>query len=65
LCEPIAAERRKLSRAEQEKKHELGMKFALADLQKAGFKVAFQKDPFIDRKKEKGDEMWVIVAETF
>jgi ubiquinone/menaquinone biosynthesis C-methylase UbiE len=63
LCEPIAEERRKLSRAEQEKKHELGMKFALEDLQKAGFRIALQKDPFIDRTKEKGDKMWVVVAE--
>jgi ubiquinone/menaquinone biosynthesis C-methylase UbiE len=63
LCEPIAEERRKLSRAEQEKKHELGMKFALEDLQKAGFRITLQKDPFIDRTKEKGDKMWVVVAE--
>jgi ubiquinone/menaquinone biosynthesis C-methylase UbiE len=62
ICEPIAEERRKGSRAEQEKKHELGMNYALEDLKKAGFKIDFQKDPFIDRTKEKGDKMWAIVA---
>ena len=63
ICEPIAAERRDLSRREQERKHELAMSYALADLKKAGFKILFQKDNFIDRTKEKGDSMWVVVAE--
>jgi ubiquinone/menaquinone biosynthesis C-methylase UbiE len=63
LCEPIAEERKKLQRSEQEKKHELGMMYALEDLKKAGFKIIYQKDPFIDRTNEKGDKMWVIVAE--
>jgi ubiquinone/menaquinone biosynthesis C-methylase UbiE len=62
ICEPIAEERRKSSRADQERKHELALQFALEDLAKAGFKVTFQKDPFIDRVKEKGDKMWVVVA---
>jgi hypothetical protein len=38
------------------------MEFALADLRKAGFKILLQEDPFIDRTKEKGDKMWVIIA---
>lgn len=63
LCEPIAETRRKLSRAEQEQKHELGINFALEDLKKAGFEITYQKDPFVDRSKAKGDVMWVIVAE--
>ncbi len=63
ICEPIAAERRRLLRSEQERKHELGMNFALQDLQKAGFKIIFSKDPYIDREKIKGDKMWIIVAE--
>jgi SAM-dependent methyltransferase len=62
LCEPIAEERRKLTRSEQEKKHELGMSFAIADLEKAGFKILTKKDPFADREKIKGDKMWLIVA---
>ena len=62
LCEPVAEERRKLSREDQEKKHELGMNFALADLQKAGFVILKQQDPFVDRSKEKGDKMWLLVA---
>lgn len=62
LCEPIADERRKLVRKEQEAKHELSMNFALEDLQKAGFTILKQQDPFVDRSKEKGDKMWLIVA---
>lgn len=62
LCEPIADERRKLIRKDQEAKHELSMSFALEDLLKAGFIILKQQDPFIDRSKEKGDKMWLIVA---
>jgi ubiquinone/menaquinone biosynthesis C-methylase UbiE len=62
ICEPIAESRRKLTRAEQERRHELGMKFALEDLEKAGFKVLEKIDPFVDREKIKGDKMWIIVA---
>jgi SAM-dependent methyltransferase len=32
LCEPIAEARKKLTRVEQEKRHEIGMNFALEDL---------------------------------
>jgi ubiquinone/menaquinone biosynthesis C-methylase UbiE len=63
LCEPIAESRRNSKRSEQEGKHELGMNFALEDLKKAGFKISFQKDPYVDRTKEKGDKMWVVLAE--
>jgi ubiquinone/menaquinone biosynthesis C-methylase UbiE len=63
ICEPIADTRRKVSRVEQEKKHELSIDHALKDLRDAGFKIDYQKDPFIDRTKEKGDKMWVVVAE--
>jgi precorrin-6B methylase 2 len=62
ICEPIADERRKLPREDQELKHELGMGFVLQDLQKAGFIILKQQDPFVDRSKEKGDKMWLLVA---
>jgi precorrin-6B methylase 2 len=62
LCEPIAEERRKLPRADQETKHELGINFALEDLARAGFSVIRKQDPFADRLKEKGDKMWLLVA---
>jgi len=62
LCEPIAEERRTLNREDQEKKHELGMNYALDDLQKAGFSIIKKLDPYVDRSKEKGDKMWLIVA---
>ena len=61
LCEPIAGERRKMQRADQERKHELGINFALEDLKKAGFTIIKQQDPFVDRT-DKGDKMWIIVA---
>lgn len=61
LCEPIANERRKMVRADQEKKHELGMSYALDDLSKAGFIILKKQDPFVDRA-EKGDKMWLVVA---
>lgn len=63
LCEPIAEARKKLTRAEQENKHELAMNFALEDLKKAGFEIVVQKDPFVDRSKVKGDMMWIVVAQ--
>jgi len=62
LCEPIAEDRRNSERADQEKRHELGLAFALGDLKKAGFQVLFQKDPFVDREIIKGDKMWIVVA---
>lgn len=62
ICEPIARERRGLSRSQQEQKHELDMQFALQDLKNAGFKIILSKDPYIDRTKIKGDQLWLIVA---
>jgi ubiquinone/menaquinone biosynthesis C-methylase UbiE len=63
LCEPIAEERRKLSREDQERKHELGIDYAIEDLKKAGFKILLKDESFVDRLKEKGDVMWLIVCE--
>ena len=63
LCEPIAEARKKLTRVEQEKRHEIGMNFALEDLKNAGFEIIYQKDPFVDRSKVKGDMMWIVVAQ--
>ena len=62
LCEPIAENRRNATRTEQERKHELGINFAIDDLNRAGFVIRYQKDRFADRTKIKGDTMWVIVA---
>lgn len=62
ICEPIAESRRNSTRAQQEGKHELAMKFALEDLEKAGFSIQEKTDPFVDREKVKGDKMWIIVA---
>jgi ubiquinone/menaquinone biosynthesis C-methylase UbiE len=62
ICEPIAEERRELPRASQEKKHEIGIRYVIDDLEKAGFHIELRRDPYIDRTKEKGDKMWIIVA---
>jgi len=62
ICEPIAESRRNLGRADQEKKHELDMNYAVDDLTKAGFTILETTDPFVDREKVKGDKMWIIVA---
>lgn len=62
ICEPIADSRRGLSRNEQERRHELEMKYALEDLARAGYTISFQWDNYIDRTAEKGDKMWVVVA---
>lgn len=63
LCEPIADDRRTATRDVQERKHELGIKFAIEDLRKAGFWIVKQQDPFVDRTQEKGDTMWLLVAQ--
>lgn len=62
ICEPIADERKELTRSEQERKHELGLRFAIDDLKKAGFKIMLQQENFVDRTEEKGDRMWVVVG---
>jgi len=63
ICEPISDARKKLSREEQERKHELGLNYALEDLKEAGFRIISQQETFVDRVKEKGDKMWLIVCE--
>lgn len=63
ICEPISDERKKLSREDQERKHELGINYALEDLRQMGFKIISQQESFVDRLKEKGDKMWIIVCE--
>ena len=63
ICEPISEERKKIPRDEQERKHELGMDYAIADAVQAGFKVIWKQESFVDRVKEKGDMMWLIVCE--
>lgn len=63
ICEPLAASRRGLARAEQEDRHEVGINYVVEDLIKAGFKIVKREDPFVDRKAVKGDVMWLLVAE--
>ena len=62
LCEAVAESRRGATRENQEGRHELGINFAAGDLNKAGFTILKQQDPFVDRTREKGDKMWLLVA---
>jgi ubiquinone/menaquinone biosynthesis C-methylase UbiE len=62
ICEPIAEERKNKPREDQEKRHELGMNYALEDLTKAGFRIVYKNEIFADRTKVKGDKMWIVVA---
>lgn len=63
IMEPIGDDRRGMSRSSQEAKHEIDMKYVIADLQKAGYRVLRQEDPFIDRTEKKHDKMWLLIAE--
>lgn len=62
LCEAIADSRKESTRQDQARKHELGIQYAIEDLKKAGFTIILQKDPYLDRTKEKGDKMWLLVV---
>lgn len=62
ICEPIADERRNWSRDQQAEKHEIAMKFVKDDLLDAGFRIVHSTDPFVDRRRIKGDVMWIIVG---
>lgn len=64
IMEPIADDRRGLPRSSQEARHELDMKYAIADLEKAGYRILRREDPFIDRSEKKQDMMWLLIAET-
>ena len=64
IMEPISDDRRGLPRSSQEARHELDMKYAIADLEKAGYRILRQEDPFIDRTEKKQDMMWLLIAET-
>ncbi len=61
LVEPIAKERMAWTRKKQADKHEIALRFALADLKAAGFSIKKQRDPFIERPS-KDDRMWMAVA---
>lgn len=61
LVEPIAASRLKWTRKDQAGKHEIALRYVLADLKEAGFTIRSKKDPFINRPS-KNDRMWMAVA---
>lgn len=62
ILEPIRDSFRGKSRSAQEDKHEIEMRYVKEDLANAGFRIIKEQDPFIDRIKPKGDNLWVLVA---
>lgn len=63
LIEPIASEREKWARKRQADKHEIAIRYACEDLKKAGFTIIKEENSFLDRKEEKGDRLWMIIAQ--
>ena len=61
IVEPISERRRSAMREVQERHHEIGIGYARADLEAAGFEVLDAHDPFVKRKSQ-GDEMWLLVG---
>ena len=61
LVEPITPSRRVAMREVQESHHEIGIDYARADLEAAGFEILDARDPFIKRKSQR-DEMWLLVG---
>ena len=61
LIEPIAHKRESWTRKEQADKHEISIRYAIQDLNQAGFHITKKLDPFIQRKS-KSDRMWMMVA---
>lgn len=62
ILEPISKDRRGWERRRQEDRHEIDIKYVIQDVEKAGFKVLTRHDPFIDRRREKKDELWFLMA---
>jgi len=62
IIEPVADERKDWSRKKQTDKHEIAIRYVKKELKEAGFKIIEQKDMFLDRTKEKGDKLWMLVA---
>ena len=63
LIEPVAEERKAWSREKQGDKHEIAIRYVVKDLEKAGFRIIRREAEFIDRIDQKGDHLWLIVAE--
>jgi len=62
IVEPIADQRNGWSRKKQAEKHEISIRYVIKDLKNAGFELIQDITPFIDRTKQKGDKMWMLVA---
>ena len=62
ILEPISKARRDWQRGRQEDHHEIDIKYVIEDLEKAGFEILTQYDPFIDRGQKKKDELWFLMA---
>ena len=63
ILEPIRNDRRGETRSKQEDKHEIDMKYVIGDLKKSGYRILRKKDPFIERKQNKEDVLWLLIAQ--
>jgi predicted methyltransferase len=59
IVEPISESRKEQPRAEQTRRHEIGVDFVQADARAAGFAEVAVHDPFVSRPN--GDVEWMLV----
>ena len=62
IIEPIAKERKSWSRDRQTGRHEIAIRYVEQELKEAGFEIAEKDEMFLDRRDEKGDHLWLLVA---
>lgn len=62
ISEPIREERRKLSREQQTKEHEIAIELVEADLKAAGFEIVERLEEFTNANWRPGGSYWVIRA---
>jgi hypothetical protein len=61
IVEPIANNRRKTSRADQQSNHEISSDFVAEDLRQAGFEIVERREQFVENLLDRDTE-WMIVA---
>jgi tRNA A58 N-methylase Trm61 len=61
IVEPIAQQRQKTSREQQQQNHEIAMDYVVEDLSQAGFQIVERRDRFVENLLDRDTE-WLIVA---
>jgi len=62
IIEPIATDRESWSRSRQTGRHEIAIRYVEEELKESGFRISQREKTFLDRKEEKGDKLWLLVA---